>query len=209
MKSQRGSIGLNIMLVLMLAVIGILTYLLLNGGLPSGVSSHGAQSPTHTDMAPRPNAHKSGGFTDGLPRPDSATEYELDEIGDGVSNVAVFNHDINGDGQIDRITRTHHESGNAHFYDEYRIELNNDGFYINITPDGFRTTQGAECALQKLRFSFQPKFSVTKISRNWVDSWNTPSPAKKTVYELRGRELVPVSTADMGTVCDVTDLFVR
>lgn len=209
MKTQHGSIGLNIMLVLMLGVIGVLTYLLLNGGIQRDVQSYGTSSPQHTDMAPRPNANNGGGFTDGLGRPDSSTEYQLDETGYGVSNVAVFNRDINKDGQPDRITRTHYENGTAHFYDEYLIELNNNGFFINITPGGFRTTEGGECALQKLKFIFSPKFTVVKVSRKWVESWTTPSAVTKTTYELRGRELVPVSTADMGVACDVTDILVK
>ena len=146
-------------------------------------------------------------FWDGLDRKVSAVKYNTDETGTGITNVDVFNADINSDGLMDKITKTHHENATAHFWDEYKIELNNNGIWQNITPKGLRTTQGAECALQKIKFVFSPVFQVIKISRPWTDSWATPSMATKTVYELKNGKLQAVSTQKLKSVCDVTELF--
>jgi hypothetical protein len=108
---------------------------------------------------------------------------------------------------MDKITKTHNENGTAHFWDDYKIELNKNGTWRNITPKGLRTTQGSECALQKVQFKFSPVFQVIKISRPWVESWTNPSTATKTVYTLKDDKLQVTSTEKMKTVCDVTELF--
>lgn len=205
---ERGGITLTIMLVFMLVVIGVLVYLLASGTRSNDGKTIGVSAPVVSHIAPRQNAH-GGVFSDGLPHPDTITEYPLDETDSGIQSVAEFNLDINRDGKTDRITRTRHENGTSHFYDEYKIEINDGDILINITPSGFRTVQGAECALQKLHFSLSPDFRVTKISRKWKDSWNTPTPATRTIYKLSGDKLNVASQDVLGTVCDVTDLFIR
>ncbi len=205
---EHGSITLTIMLVFMLVVIGVLVYLLAFDTRSNDGKTIGVSAPSVSRVAPRQNAH-GGAFSDGLPRPDAITEYPLDETDSGIQSIAEFNLDINRDGKTDRITRTRHENATSHFYDEYKIEINDGDILINITPSGFRTVQGAECALQKLHFSLGPDFQVAKISRKWKDSWDTPTPATRTIYKLSGDKLNVVSQDVMGTVCDVTDLFIR
>lgn len=146
-------------------------------------------------------------FADGLRMANHVTEYELDEFDSGTASEEVFNRDINGDGRTDRITRTRVENGTSHFYYDYKIELNQNGQMVDITPDGMRTTEGAECALQKIRFVFKPDFQIIKISRPWSESWTTPTLATKTVYGLVNNELRVASTTPLKTVCNVEDLF--
>lgn len=146
-------------------------------------------------------------FTDGLGTPFQTTKYELDDMGAGVAQIDVFKYDINGDGILDRITRTHNENCTAHAWDEYKIEMNVNGTWTDITPDNFRTIEGAECALQKIQFQFVPQFQIVKISRPWQDSWITPTQATRTQYKSSGNNIVAVSEKPSDTVCDVTELF--
>ena len=128
----------------------------------------------------------------------------------GDSNTSagpVAGGDINGDGIRDRITRTRNENGTAHHYYQYKIELNNGGEFVDITPDEFRTVEGAECALAKIQFSFHPEFRAVKITRPWNVSWTTPTTATKIVYAMENQKLVPIERTEMKSVCDVTDLF--
>ena len=146
-------------------------------------------------------------FTDGLGKPDDVTSIPLDEFGAGIDNIAVFNRDINNDNMPDRITRTHVATGNAHDYEEYKIELNKNGKFVDITPKGFRTTKGADCMLRRIQFDFLPHFSAKIISRPFQDTWDTPSVATKTVYELNDDIMAESGTQKMSSVCDVTELF--
>lgn len=150
---------------------------------------------------------KPSEFTDGLSNPNSTTRYPLNEFGEGIASIEVFNIDINNDQRRDRIIRTRYENGTAHFYYEYRIELNTDNGLVNITPNDFRTIEGADCALQKLQFEFKPEFQITKISRPWEDTWETPTGAVKTVFRLVGNEFKLMRTAHLPKVCDVSQLF--
>ena len=70
-------------------------------------------------------------FSDGLTRPDLVETYTMDETGSGVTKKEIFNLDINNDDFIDRITRTRHENGTAHFWYEYKIELNKNGVFLS------------------------------------------------------------------------------
>ena len=148
-------------------------------------------------------------FNDGLGKTKDKIGYKPDETGTGVTRIETFSFDINSDGQDDKITRIRHENGTAHFWDEYTIEINENNRFRTITTDDFRTINGADCALQKLKFVFKPKFQVIKISRPWVDSWTTPSMATQTTYELINNKMVMVETKKLSSVCDVTDLFVK
>ena len=205
MKSERGSISMGVLLVFIIGLAVVLGYVLLNKDNTNTdvtVVGSGAIDITYNNTS-APNV----GFTDGLNQPSSSETFPLDEVGEGTEKKEVFNVDINSDGLMDRIVRTHNENGTAHFWDEYRIELNNNGVYFNIAPSGLRTTEGAECALQKVKFVFKPKFKVIKISRPWDETWNTPTMATRTVYELQGDKLVATSVQELKKVCDVSELF--
>ncbi len=148
-------------------------------------------------------------FNDGLGETKDKIGYKPDETGTGVTRIETFSFDINSDGQDDKITRIRHENGTAHFWDEYTIEINENNRFRTITTDDFRTINGAECALQKLKFIFKPKFQVIKISRPWIESWLTPSMATQTTYELINNKMVMVESKKLSSVCDVTELFVK
>ncbi|MDR1826607.1 MAG: hypothetical protein LBQ49_02855 [Rickettsiales bacterium] len=143
-------------------------------------------------------ANGSFAFDDGLSDPTSKTEGQLDDTGAGIAGVETFNHAPNME-----ITRTRVEDGRAHGYYEYKITL--DG--RDITPDEFRTIEGADCMLQKFKFSFAPEFSITKISRPWEETWLTPTMAEKTVYILDDGELKASEPEELKQICDVTELF--
>ncbi|MDR0741675.1 MAG: hypothetical protein LBF28_02785 [Rickettsiales bacterium] len=146
-------------------------------------------------------------FDDGLRNPSSATKYQWDEVGAGLAGIEIFNIDINNGGGRDRITRSKYENGTSHFYYEYKIELNANGKLTDITPNDFRTIEGAECSLQKLRFVFSPVFQIIKISRDWEESWATPTAARRTIYTLSENELKPAHAMRLGKICNVSDLF--
>lgn len=201
---------MNILLMIMLIVIGVLIYILANGGRAKLAPTFGIESPQTEAAQSNPvpaSQNVTGEFSDGLGKPDSISQSSLDEFGAGIASVEIFNRDINGDGRADRITRTRVENGTPHFYYEYKIELNEGGKYIDITPDGFRTTEGADCALQKIRFSFKPDFMVTKISRKWRDTWTTPTMATKTTYALQGNRLNVTDSVQLKEICNVSELF--
>lgn len=205
MKSERGSISMGVLLVFIIGLAVVLGYVLLNkDNTNTDVTVVGSGA---IDITYNNTSAPSVGFTDGLNQPSSSETFPLDEVGEGTEKKEVFNVDINSDGLMDRIVRTHNENGTAHFWDEYRIELNNNGVYFNIAPSGLRTTEGAECALQKVKFVFKPKFKVIKISRPWDETWNTPTMATRTVYELQGDKLVATSVQELKKVCDVSELF--
>ena len=185
-KNEQGGITVNILLIIMLIVIGVLIYILAGGTVPRIGKIGGVTSPTTMPDEQQLFTTSGGEFTDGLVNPGFSQEYQLDEFGTGVAQRDIFDIDINGDGARDRITRTRNENG---------------------TADGFRTTEGAECALTKFQFKFQPEFRVIKISRQWQDSWDTPTMATRTIYSLAGTELAPGKPQQLKSVCDVTDLF--
>lgn len=209
-NQQSGNIALNILLIVVLVVIAVLIYILAGGKIPKIGDTVGVSSPdTQIITEPQniPTSVQSDGFSDGLGTPQESSKFPLDEFGAGIAERDIFMYDINNDGRPDRITRTRNENGTPHFYYEYTIELNTNNGFINITPDGFRTTEGAECALQKLQFSFTPDFRITKISRNWRDSWDTPSPAVRTTYKIKNNAIIQTDMTNMPAVCDVRELF--
>lgn len=206
MRSENGSVSTNILLVFTVILFVVLGYILLNkDSVTDNVTSSGtvaAHLSYNTDTK-RPERT----FSDGLTTPQNSENFALDETGAGVSVKDVFNIDINNDGQVDRIVRTRNESGTAHYWDEYRIEINNNGVFFNVAPDGLRTTQGAECALQKIQFIFEPEFKVIKISRPWENTWDTPTVATRTIYELKDNKIIQTSVTKLRSVCDVSELF--
>lgn len=207
MKSQRGGITTNVLLILIFASACALFFMKFRGDFKNSGTTTTMDSPTISQRVQAKKTAPVGEFTDGLGTPDTITHGTLDEFGAGIESIAEFNRDINNDGQSDRITRTHVATGNAHDYDEYAIELNNNGAMHNITPKGFRTTHGADCALRLIQFHFAPTFGVTIISRPFVDTWDTPSMATKTEYYLENNKLVNSPATKLSNICDVRDLF--
>lgn len=148
-----------------------------------------------------------GVFSDGLRNPDSVTTYQLDEDETGIAEKSVFLVDINHDKLPDRITKTFFENGNAHSYYEYKIELNTNGKYIDITPKNFKTVNGADCDLQQIKFVFKPKFKVIMIYREMGDTWVEPTLAKSKTFVINDDDMVASKEKNLRTVCDVKELF--
>ena len=146
-------------------------------------------------------------FTDGLGNPDKSQQFDLSDFDEGVAQIYIFYRDINADKKMDKITRIRHENGTAHYKYEYKIELNQDDKYINITPDDFTTTEGADCSLRKFQFIFTPNFKIIEISRPWVDTWTTPTNAHEIIYLLHDTRLQKSKPTSRGVVCDVKTLF--
>lgn len=147
-------------------------------------------------------------FSDGLTNPDSIIKYDLNEFDTGIAEKSIYYVDINKDGTKDKITKTFIETGNAHAYYEYKIELKSGDKYVDITPQNFRTTNGASCDLQQIKFSFKPKFKVTIISRGMGDLWNTPTMAYKQTFTLSSDNKMRASQkTQMRSICDVKELF--
>ena len=146
-------------------------------------------------------------FSDGLSNPESVHKFEPNEFGEGVVEVATFSYDLDQDGRPDKISRARRETGTAHFQYIYKVELNDGQKMVNITPKDLFTVEGAECAHQKIQFSFKPDFSITKISRPMGEDWNTPTQSTKTVYALWNNGLRVVTTSEYKTACDVAELF--
>jgi len=168
----------------------------------SSVSSNPA-STTQNDIF-----NVDGNFSDGLTNPDSITTYDLDEFDTGISEKSIYYTDINDDGTKDRITKTFFETGNAHAYYEYKIELKINDKYVNITPKNLRTTNGATCDLQQIRFLFKPKFQIIVISRDLGELWNSPTMAYKQIFTISQNNKIQTSSkTQMRPVCDVKELF--
>lgn len=201
-ENESGNLSLTIILILLLIVGVFLAYLLFNQPKDKKAPQVAEQ------ILPAQEFVKSYSiFSDGLGKPDSKTEYTLNEFGEGTASIEIFNRDLNSDGVIDRISRIKQETGNAHSYYEYKIELRDKGYWRDITPDDFRTVEGADCSLQKLQFLFTPVFKVKKIYRNFETSWDTPSVASGTIYQLQNNSLVSTGKISLSTVCDVKELF--
>ena len=201
---EKGSAILTILLIIMVVVIGFLIYLLAGGSIPKATKTVGVESPT---MEISTSKTENEQFSDGLTNLVSSKKFNLNEFGEGIAEQNIYEYDINNDGKKDRITRTKNENGTPHFYYGYKIELNKNGSFVDITPEGFRTTEGAECALQKLQFVFKPDFKVIKISRDWEDSWDTPSLAIQTTYNFSDGKIISTSEKELQTICDVSELF--
>lgn len=146
-------------------------------------------------------------FSDGLPAPDSTITRKTDEFGMGPSVKYVYYIDINKDGKTDKITKTFIETGNAHSYYEYTIEIKQDDKYVDITPDNFATVNGEPCDLQQIQFSFIPQFYVKLIYRELGDSWLQPTVAKQKTFLLNDNKWKTYAETELKPVCDVKELF--
>lgn len=151
--------------------------------------------------------NKPVGFSDGLVKPDSVTRYPLDEFDTGLSEKTIYYVDINKDGNQDRITKSFIETGNAHSYYKYKIELNDNGKYVDITPDGLQTTNGDVCDLQQIQFKFKPYFKIIMIYRPMGNNWNEPTVATKKVFTLDGKKFKTDVPKQIRPICDVKELF--
>jgi len=146
-------------------------------------------------------------FSDGLINPVSTTNYELGEDEIGITEKSIYMVDINNDNALDRITKTFFDNGNAHSYYEYKIELNKNGNYVDITPDNFRTVNGADCDLQQIKFVFKPQFQIIVIGREMGETWVEPTIATKHVYSLANEKLKVSKGKALRAICDVKELF--
>ena len=196
---EKNNGWIKIIIIVALIVIGVVVFYKL-------IEPHPEIQPVYIE---EPIIETTGGanFTDGLENPVSVRNFAPDEFGAGVVEVATFSYDIDGDGRPDKISRARRETGTAHFQYIYKVELNNGEKLINITPKDFFTVEGAECAHQKIQFSFKPDFSITKISRPMGEDWDTPTQSTKTVYTLWNNNLHIAETLEYKTVCDVAELF--
>jgi len=197
--------------ILVLVIGGLVYFMTTRNTYKAGDLNVGVASPTATDQtAPAPRGdfdNDFDNFNDGLTRPSAETKNDPDEYGVGVTNVRVYNRDLNNDGRDDRIIRTHIENGTSHFTNEYKIQLASDNGWVDITPPDFHTLEGAECALQKIRFYFDPVFTVEIIGRNMGESYITPTMAHQTIYKMDNNQLIEISHTQLTEVCDVSGLF--
>ncbi len=212
MQDAKSNISRTILSIILVLVIGGLVYILatrnayqsrdLNVGVVSPIS------PSQIAPAPRGDVdYDFDSFNDGLTRPSTETVNAPDEYGVGITSVRTYSRDLNNDGRADRITRTHIENGTSHFTNEYKIELASDNGWIDITPPNFMTLEGAECALQKLRFYFDPVFTVEIIGRKMGENFITPTMAYRSVYKMTDNQLILVRHTPLTEVCDVSSLF--
>jgi len=199
MYEQKNTGWIKILVITLLIVVGVFVFYITNK-TSSKNESIDIENPILTTQ-------NMGEFTDGLRDPVSVHTFEPDEFGEGVIEVATFSYDINEDGRPDRISRARKETGTAHFQYIYKIELNTGDKMVNITPKDLVTVEGAECAHQKIQFSFKPDFSITKISRPMGENWNTPTQSTKTIYALWNDNLHIATTTEYKTICDVSELF--
>lgn len=208
MTQSGNNVLRNILTIILLLVIAVLVYILSQKSMnDTDVSNIGVTSPV-VSSAPRDTIpYDFDRFNDGLAKPNAQTKNAPDEFGVGVTDVRIYNRDLNNDGRPDKITRTHIENGTSHFTNEYKIELATDIGYIDITPDNLKTVEGADCALQKLRFYFDPVFMIEKIGRNIGEDYVTPTMAYKTIYKMIDNQLVQISQTPITEICDVSELF--
>ena len=146
-------------------------------------------------------------FSDGLTNPVSTISYDLGEDDIGITEKSIYLIDINNDKALDRITKFFFENGNAHSYYEYKIELNKNGNYVDITPENFRTVNGADCDLQQIKFVFKPKFKVIMIYREMGETWINPTMAYRQVLFMSGDKIQKSESKKLREICDVKELF--
>ncbi len=191
----------NLIWILTIAVLCALSYVLYITYTKQ--KSETASTPVFSDEF----VNISSGFSDGLTNPDSVTKYPLDEYNVGIAEKSIYFADINNDNETDRITKIFFETGNAHSYYEYKIELKQNGKFVDITPENFRTVSGADCDLQQIQFVFKPQFKVILISRDMGETWVDPTVAKKQVFKFVENALQEKETKTLRKICDVKELF--
>lgn len=146
-------------------------------------------------------------FSDGLKNPNSVSTYTLADDEIGITEKSIYLVDINNDKKMDRITKSFFDNANAHSYYEYKIELNKNGKYVDITPNNLRTVNGADCDLQQVKFVFKPTFKIILIHRDMGETWVDATMAKRRVYSLNNDKLTASADKDLRVVCDVKELF--
>ena len=165
------------------------------------------KSPKSNNIVDEYQTEASDSFSDGLKNPSSVSTYTLDDDEIGITEKSIYLVDINGDNKKDRITKTFFENGNAHSYYEYTVELNQNGKYVDITPNNLRTVNGADCDLQQIKFLFKPSFKIIMIYRDMGETWVDATMAKKRVYSLNKDKLDASADKNLRNVCDVKELF--
>ncbi len=208
MSENTTSSARTILVIIIMVIIGVLMYMLTTQDKTQSANTNIAvKSPINIPDNNADIAIDFDSFNDGLRTPSSAQETEPDEYGVGITSVRIYTHDLNRDGRMDKITRTHIENGTSHFTNEYKIEIATDDGFIDITPPDMKTVESADCALQKLRFSFAPIFSIEKIGREMGDDYLTPTMAYRYVYRLENNQMIEISNTPMREICDVSELF--
>lgn len=208
MSENTTSSARTILVIMILIIIGVLMYMLTTQDKTQSANTNIAvKSPINIPDNNADIAIDFDSFNDGLRTPSSAQETEPDEYGVGITSVRIYTHDLNRDGRMDKITRTHIENGTSHFTNEYKIEIATADGFIDITPPDMKTVESADCALQKLRFSFAPIFSIEKIGREMGDDYLTPTMAYRYVYRLENNQMIEISRTPMREICDVSELF--
>jgi hypothetical protein len=204
-KNESGAILPFVLLIIMVLLIAFLGYLLT---VKKSVKKLPPEIYTEYETKPSvPEFEYTDNFDDGLKKPYIKKTFTMNETGDGITSTEVFNIDINKDNLPDKITKNRYENGTAHFYYEYKIELNLNNKFVDITPKDFRTAEGAECSLLKFRFIFSPDFEIIKISRNWQESWATPTMATEYIYIIENNVIKNTSATQLSATADVTELF--
>ncbi len=182
--------------IIILCVLGVIFY-----------NVYSKQSPKSINIVDEYPMETENSFSDGLKNPSSVSTYTLDDDDVGITEKSTYLIDINGDNKKDRITKSFFDNGNAHSYYEYKIELNKNGKYVDITPNNLRTVNGADCDLQQVKFVFNPEFKVIMIYRNMGDTWVDPTMAKRRMYSFDNGKLNASADKDLRVVCDVKELF--
>ena len=182
--------------IIILCVLGVIFY-----------NVYSKQSPKSINIVDEYPMETENSFSDGLKNPSSVSTYTLDDDDVGITEKSTYLIDINGDNKKDRITKSFFDNGNAHSYYEYKIELNKNGKYLDITPNNLRTVNGADCDLQQVKFVFNPEFKVIMIYRNMGDTLVDPTMAKRRMYSFDNGKLNASADKDLRVVCDVKELF--
>src|SRR5574344_2791631 len=102
-------------------------------------------------------------FDDGLGSPNSVIRYDLDDLDDGISRVEIFDKDLDNDGILDRITKFTNHNISAHGFFQYDLELSDGNSFYFIAS--LKTIEGADGAVQKIKFVFDNPVKVVKIFR--------------------------------------------
>lgn len=205
-QNELGSVMPIVLITIIILILALLSFFIFKTGDKKDMQKSTPEYNLNTEQKIKQSENNLD-FDDGLHNPTTVKTFPLDETGAGLAISEIFEMDINNDGRKDIITKNRYENGTAHFYYEYKIELKLNNKFVNITPENFKTSEGAECSLQKFRFIQKPNFKIIKISRNWEESWTNPTVATRYFYILRNNEIKEISSKQLIKTDDVSDLF--
>ena len=142
----------------------------------------------------------TGGFSDGLPKPDKIEVFDLPD-NYGTKQIDTFFIDINNDDKKDTIKRGRFVTGTAHSYTFYDLYLDNGELLAHLT-----TLEGADCVLRAYKFQMQP-FVITSASRPAGKDYMEPTKAKVEIFEVKNNKIESVSDKEYSPICDVRYLL--